>query len=112
MKSTANKREREKRMVSEMIALYCRKNITPKAAFAPNAQSWNLMPGCAATSARLWRPKPFAPTARCIATNRLCGRKSGKSCGFLTEDVVFPSGDGYFPCNRIEKEKKRLEESR
>lgn len=25
MKSTADKREREKRMVSEMIALYCRK---------------------------------------------------------------------------------------
>lgn len=29
MKSTADKREREKRMVSEMIALYCRKKHLP-----------------------------------------------------------------------------------
>lgn len=45
MKSTTDKREREKRMVSEMIALYCRKNIILKPAFAPNAQSLKPMPG-------------------------------------------------------------------
>lgn len=45
MKSTADKREREKRMVSEMIALYCRKDTTPKADFVPNVQIWKPMPG-------------------------------------------------------------------
>lgn len=46
MKSTADKREREKRMVSEMIALYCRKK-TPhqRQDFDPNVQIWKPMPG-------------------------------------------------------------------
>ena len=35
MKSTADKREREKRMVSEMIALYCRKKHHTKGGLCP-----------------------------------------------------------------------------
>ena len=35
MKSTADKREREKRMVSEMIALYCRKKHGTKGELCP-----------------------------------------------------------------------------
>ena len=42
MKSTADKREREKRVVSEMTAA---KNTTPKADFVPNVQIWKPMPG-------------------------------------------------------------------
>ena len=45
MKSTADKREREKRMVSEMIALYCRKKHHTKGGLCPNAQSLKPMPG-------------------------------------------------------------------
>lgn len=35
MKSTTDKREREKRMVSEMIALYCRKKHHIKTGLCP-----------------------------------------------------------------------------
>src|SRR5699024_5728736 len=34
------------------------------------------------------------------------GENPGSHAVFWTEDVVFPSGDGYFPCNRIEKREK------
>ena len=42
MKSTADKREREKRMVSEMIALYCRKKHHTKGGLCPECRSGSL----------------------------------------------------------------------
>ena len=38
MKDIKTKREREKKMVSQMIALYCRRNHTQAARSAPSAR--------------------------------------------------------------------------
>mgnify|MGYP000126054025 FL=1 len=42
MKSTEGKREREKEMVSQMIALYCRKNHGTKGTLCPECAALNL----------------------------------------------------------------------
>lgn len=42
MKSTESKREREKEMVSQMIALYCRKNHGTKGTLCPERAALNL----------------------------------------------------------------------
>lgn len=42
MKSVETKREREKKMVSEMIALYCRKNHGTKGTLCPECAALNL----------------------------------------------------------------------
>lgn len=66
LQSVEAKRQREKRMVQEMVALYCRKKH--KNACAPNAPRWPNMRGSAATDVRSWRQKPSAPTAAYTAT--------------------------------------------
>lgn len=77
----ATKREREKEVVSLMISLYCRKKHGGKT-LCRNVQRWMITPEAEATAAPLWRPRPFAPIAGCIAIKRICGRKSGRSCAF------------------------------
>lgn len=42
MKSVKTKREREKKMVSEMIALYCRKNHGTRGTLCPECAALNL----------------------------------------------------------------------
>lgn len=42
MKSVETKREREKKMVSEMIALYCRKNHGTRGTLCPECAALNL----------------------------------------------------------------------
>ncbi len=42
MKSIETKREREKKMVSEMIALYCRKNHGTKGTLCPECAALNM----------------------------------------------------------------------
>ena len=42
MKSTESKREREKKMVSQMITLYCRKNHGTKGTLCPECAALNL----------------------------------------------------------------------
>jgi len=73
-KGIESKRELEKRMVSKMIALYCKKKHHTKGI---------LMPDSVRTNVRSWRRKPSVPTVRYIATNRKCGRRSVRSCAFL-----------------------------
>lgn len=68
LQSVEAKRQREKRMVQEMVALYCRKSTAGKNACAPNAPRWPNMRGSAATDVRSWRQKPSAPTAVYTAT--------------------------------------------
>ena len=61
------KREREKAMVSDMIALYCKKQHGTKR---------GLCPACAV----------LTDYARATATCRRCGRISVRSCGFLGQE--------------------------
>lgn len=75
MGDLATKREREKQVVSQMIALYCRKKHGARNSFARHALRWTGMPVSAATAAPLWRRKPFAPTAGCIVTGQICGSR-------------------------------------
>lgn len=80
MRDTESKREREKKMVSEMIALYCKKKhhtkITRK---KDGSHKEELCPECrelaeyartAATDVRLWKRKLSAPIAGYTAINR------------------------------------------
>ena len=90
MKSTANKREREKRMVSEMIALYCRKKHHTKGGLCPECAELESYARMRSDKCPFMETKTFCSNCRCIATNRLCGRKSGKSCGFLDRGCCFP----------------------
>lgn len=72
------KREREKKLVSQMIALYCKKSTAPGTVFVRSALPWRPMPVSGVKNVPLWRRRLFAPTARYIATKRICGRKSGR----------------------------------
>ena len=64
MKDVQTKREQEKRMVSEMIALYCqKKHGTPKG---------RLCPECTELTER------SALIVRYIVTVRICGKKSAQ----------------------------------
>ena len=57
LQSVEAKRQREKRMVQEMVALYCRKKHGGQKRLCPEA-----------TDVRSWRQKPSAPTAVYTAT--------------------------------------------
>ena len=71
MKTVQTKREREKRMVTEMIKLYCKSSITQKAEhYVLSVMSWTNTQNCAVISVRLWRQKHFVPTAKCIVISR------------------------------------------
>ena len=65
LQSVEAKRQREKRMVQEMVALYCRKK---------HGGQKRLCPECAALAeyagqrSDRWRQKPSAPTAAYTAT--------------------------------------------
>ena len=65
LQSVEAKRQREKRMVQEMVALYCRKKHGGQKRLCPR---WPNMRGSAATDVRSWRQKPSAPTAAYTAT--------------------------------------------
>lgn len=80
MRDTESKREREKKMVSEMIALTAKRNITrrshekktdrTKRSSARNAGNLRNMRVPAATDVRLWKRKLSAPIAGYTAINR------------------------------------------
>lgn len=80
-KDFQTKREREKAMVSQMIALYCKKNHKTNG-FAQTAPPLMSMRESVAINARSWRRKPSAPTVKYIATNPKCVRKSAMLCVF------------------------------
>lgn len=82
MRSIESKREREKRMVSQMIALYCRKNHGTKGALCPECAALNDYARQRTINSPLWRQKPSAQTAGFTATSPKCVRKSAKSCAF------------------------------
>ena len=96
MRDKESKREREKKMVSEMIALYCKKKhhtkITRKkdgSSSARNAWHCQSMRARAVINVRLWRPRPSARTARFTVINRKCGKRSVKSCALAGRGCFF-----------------------
>lgn len=71
MKTVQTKREREKRMVTEMINLYCKKQHHTKGKeLCSECEELNEYANCAVTSVRLWRQKHFVPTAKYIVISR------------------------------------------
>ncbi len=58
------KREREKQLVSQMIALYCKKHHGGKDFSPPMRRPWIGMPGSAVTDAPLWRRKTFCSNCK------------------------------------------------
>ena len=78
-KNLDQKREDEKMLVSEMIALYCRRqHKTPKGSLCPECRQLHDYALTRLTNARSWRPKPSARPAKCTATSRKCGRRSAR----------------------------------
>ncbi len=78
MDSITRKREQEKRVVSEMIALYCHKHHGAKHGLCDDCAALEEYARSAAIIVHLWRRKPFAPTAVYIAINRKCERRFAK----------------------------------
>ena len=80
--TVAEKRDGEKLLVSEMIALYCRKNHhTAKGSLCPQcARPCMITPCSALNAAPLWKPKPFALPAKYTATSPKCVSRSAPLC--------------------------------
>lgn len=68
LQSVEAKRQREKRMVQEMVALYCRKKHGGQKRLCPECAALAEYAGQRATDVRSWRQKPSAPTAVYTAT--------------------------------------------
>lgn len=68
-KDINTKKEREKAVVSEMIALYCRRQHGGKTPSARNARLLLHTQGRGATNAPLWRQRYFALIVRYTAIN-------------------------------------------
>lgn len=102
------KREREKTMVSEMIALYCRKNHGTK--------KKQLCEDCTALEAyaRLRSDKcPFMETKTFCSNCRVhcyparnAGENSARYAFFRPTDAFSSSGDGDSSCDRIQEREK------
>ena len=76
-KNLEKKRADEKLLVSEMIALYCRRqHKTPKGTLCPECRQLHDYALMRLISAHSWRPRPSVRLARCTATSRKCGKRS------------------------------------
>lgn len=75
MDSITRKREQEKRVVSEMITLYCHKHHGAKHGLCDDCAA---LEEYARSRSDHCRRKPFAPTAVYIAINRKCERRFAK----------------------------------
>lgn len=78
-KDLDKKRADEKLLVSEMIALYCRRqHKTPKGTLCPECRQLHDYALMRLISAHSWRPRPSAQPAGCTATSPPCGRRSAR----------------------------------
>ena len=68
-KDVQTKREREKAMVSQMIALYCKKQHHTKQGLCPDCAALDAYARQRSDRCPSWKPKLSAPTVRCIVTN-------------------------------------------
>ena len=79
--TVAEKRDGEKLLVSEMIALYCRKNHhTAKGSLCPQCQALHDYALQRIERCPFMEPKPFAPPAKYTATSPKCVSRSAPLC--------------------------------
>ena len=83
-KDLAKKRNDEKLLISEMIALYCRKqHHSPKGKLCPECQQLHDYALARIEHCPFMETKTFALPAKFTATNRKCGSRSVPSCAGL-----------------------------
>ena len=113
MKSTADKREREKRMVSQMIALYCRKNHGTKGMLCPECAALNLYARQRSDKCPFMEIKTFCSNCKVHCYKPEMREKIREVMRFSGPRMLF-SHPVMAVSHVIEskKEKKRLEESR
>ena len=73
-------REREKKMVSQMIQLYCKKQHHSKDGLCPECAALDAYARMRSEKCPFMEAKTFCPTARCTAISRKWGKRSVKSC--------------------------------
>lgn len=76
MKDIETKREREKKMISQMIALYCRRNHHTKGVLCPECAALNDYARARSEHCPFMVTKTFCATAACTATNLTCVKRS------------------------------------
>ena len=107
MKSTADKREREKRMVSEMIALYCRKKHHTKGGLCPECADLEAYARMRSDKCPFMETKTFCSNCKVHCYKPVMREKIREVMRFSGPRMLFsPSCDGGFPCDRIEKREK------
>lgn len=113
MKSTADKREREKRMVSEMIALYCRKKHHTKDGLCPECAELEAYARTRSDKCPFMETKTFCSNCKVHCYKPIMREKIREVMRFSGPRMVF-SHLVMAISHVIEskKEKKRLEESR
>ena len=77
-----SKREREKRIVSEMIALYCRKKHGTKDGLCPDCAALSDYAKIRSDKCPFMETKTFCSNCRVLVTSRTCAKRSARSCGF------------------------------
>ena len=113
MKSTAAKREREKRMVSEMIALYCRKKHHTKTGLCPECTELEAYARMRSDKCPFMETKTFCSNCKVHCYKPVMREKIREVMRFSGSRMLF-SHPVMAISHVIEskKEKKRLEESR
>lgn len=113
MKSTADKREREKRMVSEMIAMYCRKKHHTKGGLCPECAELEAYARMRSDKCPFMETKTFCSNCKVHCYKPVMREKIREVMRFSGPRMLF-SHPVMAISHVIEskKEKKRLEESR
>jgi hypothetical protein len=112
MKSIESKREREKEMVSQMIALYCRKNHGTKGALCPECAALNLYARQRSDKCPFMETKTFCSNCKVHCYKPEMREKIRMVMRFSGPRMIF-----YHPVAAIrhmiemKKEKRRLERS-
>ena len=90
MKSTDDKREREKRMVSEMIALYCRKRHGTKAGLCPECAELEAYARMRSDKCPFMETKTFCSNCKVHCYKPVMREKSAMLCVFRDRECCFP----------------------
>lgn len=112
MKSIESKREREKKMVSQMIALYCRKNHGTKDTLCPECAALNLYARQRSDKCPFMETKTFCSNCKVHCYKPEMREKIRMVMRFSGPRMIF-----YHPVAAIrhmietKKEKRRLERS-
>lgn len=79
MADVASKREKEKQVVRLMIEVYCRGNHrTRRGELCPQCRELADYAAARVDHCPIWKPRPFAPTAKPTATSPPCGSASAR----------------------------------